>query len=47
MFKKVKLVDFEYRAEIYNKANGTPLRMFDVEYTKVDLSRLSDDDMGI
>lgn len=38
--------DPAFRPENYNKADGSPLRMFDAASVKVDLSKRSKEDMG-
>ncbi|MBT4749860.1 MAG: hypothetical protein HOO19_11050, partial [Rhodospirillaceae bacterium] len=46
MFKKVDFFDPKFRPENYNKADGSPLRMFDADGVKIDLSKRSHEDMG-
>ncbi len=46
MFKKVDFFDPKFRRENYNKADGAPLRMFDADGVKIDLSKRSREDMG-
>ena len=46
MFKKVDFFDPKFRPENYNKADGSPLRMFDADGVKIDLSKRSLEDMG-
>jgi hypothetical protein len=42
----VNILDPKYRPENYNKADGTPLRMFESPSVKIDLSKRSKEDMG-
>lgn len=46
MFKYLNVLDPKFRPENYNKADGSPLRMFDSESVKIDLSKRSREDMG-
>jgi mannose-6-phosphate isomerase-like protein (cupin superfamily) len=46
MFKHVNFLDPKFRPENYNKADGAPLRMFDSDSVKIDLSKRSIEDMG-
>ena len=46
MFKKMDFFDPKLHPEIYNKADGAPLRMFDADGVKIDLSKRSREDMG-
>ena len=41
MFKKVDLFDPKFLPENYNKADGSPFRMFDADGVKIDLSKRS------
>ena len=43
---KLDVFDSAFRPENYNKADGSPLRMFDAGAVKVDLSKRSKEDMG-
>ena len=43
---KLDVFDDRFRPENYNKADGSPLRMFDAGAVKVDLSKRSKEDMG-
>ena len=43
---KLDVFDPVFRPENYNKADGTPLRLFDAASVKVDLSKRSKEDMG-
>ena len=43
---KLDVFDPAFRPENYNKADGSPLRMFDAKTVKVDLSKRSKEDMG-
>ena len=45
-FKMIDVFDPRFRPENYNKADGSPLRMFDAEGVKIDLSKRSKEDMG-
>jgi len=42
----VDLFDPKFRPENYNKADGSPFRMFDADGVKIDLSKRSHEDMG-
>jgi len=46
LFHLINILDPKYRPENYNKADGTPLRMFDSPSVKIDLSKRSKEDMG-
>jgi hypothetical protein len=46
LFHLVNILDPRYRPENYQKADGTPLRMFDSPSVKIDLSKRSKEDMG-
>ena len=43
---KLDVFDPVFRPENYNKADGSPLRLFDAGSVKVDLSKRSKEDMG-
>jgi hypothetical protein len=43
---KLDVFDAAFRPENYNKADGSPLRLFDAATVKVDLSKRSKEDMG-
>ena len=45
-FKMIDVFDPRFQPENYNKADGSPLRMFDAESVKIDLSKRSKEDMG-
>lgn len=45
-FRHLDILDPRFRPENYNKADGAPLRMFDAEGVKIDLSKRSKEDMG-
>lgn len=44
--RKIDVFDPVFRPENYNKADGTPLRLFDAASVKVVLSKRSKEDMG-
>src|SRR5256885_12081773 len=46
MFRMLNIFDNKYQPSNYNKADGTPLRMYDAKTVKVDLSKRSKEDMG-
>ena len=46
MFRMLNIFDAKFQPSNYNKADGTPLRMFDAKTVKVDLSKRSKEDMG-
>ena len=46
LFHLVNILDPKYRPENYQKADGTPLRMFESPSVKIDLSKRSKEDMG-
>ncbi len=46
LFQLVNLLDPKYQPENYNKADGTPLRLFESAAVKIDLSKRSREDMG-
>ncbi|MSP93995.1 MAG: cupin domain-containing protein [Alphaproteobacteria bacterium] len=46
MFHMLNIFDGKFQPSNYNKADGTPLRMFDAKTVKVDLSKRSKEDMG-
>jgi mannose-6-phosphate isomerase-like protein (cupin superfamily) len=45
-FRHLDVLDPRFRPENYNKADGSPLRMFDSPSVKIDLSKRSKEDMG-
>ena len=42
----INIFDPKFQPSNYNKADGSPLRMFDAKTVKVDLSKRSKEDMG-
>lgn len=46
MFKYLSVLDPKFRPENYDKADGAPLRLFDADSVKVDVSKRSKEDMG-
>ncbi len=46
LLQLVNILDPKYRPENYNKADGSPLRLFDSSRLKIDLSKRSKEDMG-
>src|SRR5438105_3942708 len=46
MFRMLNIFDAKYQPSNYNKADGTPLRIYDAKTVKVDLSKRSKEDMG-
>lgn len=46
MFKYLSILDSKYTPENYDKADGSPLRLFDSDAVKVDVSKRSKEDMG-
>ncbi len=46
MFKYLSILDSKYTPENYDKADGSPLRLFDSDALKVDVSKRSKEDMG-
>ena len=46
MFHHLDILDHRFRPENYNKADGSPLRLFDADGVKIDLSKRSHEDMG-
>lgn len=46
MLKCLNVFDERFRPQNYNKADGTPLRLFDAASVKIDLSKRSVEDMG-
>ena len=46
LFRMVNIFDKKFQPANYNKADGSPLRMFDAKTVKVDLSKRSKEDMG-
>ena len=45
-FRHLDVLDARFRPENYNKADGSPLRLFDSPGVKIDLSKRSKEDMG-
>ena len=45
-FRVLDVFDDRFRPENYNKADGSPLRLYDATGVKVDLSKRSHEDMG-
>ncbi len=46
MLRHLDVLDPRFRPENYNKADGAPLRLFDSDGVKIDLSKRSREDMG-
>ena len=46
LFRFLNILDPKFQPANYNKADGAPLRMFDSNAVKVDLSKRSKEDMG-
>jgi mannose-6-phosphate isomerase-like protein (cupin superfamily) len=46
LFHHLDVLDPRFRPENYNKADGAPLRLFDADSVKIDLSKRSHEDMG-
>ncbi|HEX9158533.1 MAG TPA: hypothetical protein VF827_10975 [Syntrophales bacterium] len=46
LLQLVNLLDPKYQPENYNKADGSPLRLFESPAVKIDLSKRSREDMG-
>jgi mannose-6-phosphate isomerase-like protein (cupin superfamily) len=46
LFKFLSVLDPKFRPENYDKADGSPLRLFDADGVKVDVSKRSKEDMG-
>jgi quercetin dioxygenase-like cupin family protein len=46
IFRMLNVFDAKFQPSNYNKADGSPLRMFDAKNCKVDLSKRSKEDMG-
>ncbi|MDH3465262.1 MAG: hypothetical protein OES26_05010 [Gammaproteobacteria bacterium] len=46
MFKLLNIFDAKFQPANYNKADGTPLRLYDADHVKIDLSKRSKEDMG-
>ena len=46
LFKYLSILDPKYTPENYDKADGSPLRLFDSDAVKVDVSKRSKEDMG-
>jgi hypothetical protein len=42
----LNILDPKFRPENYNKADGSPLRLFDSDALKLDISKRSKEDMG-
>ena len=45
-FNHLNILDARFRPENYDKADGTPLRLFDGAGVKIDVSKRSKEDMG-
>ena len=45
-FNHLNVLDARFRPENYDKADGTPLRLFDGAGVKIDVSKRSKEDMG-
>jgi quercetin dioxygenase-like cupin family protein len=46
VFRMVNVFDKKFQPSNFNKADGTPLRMFEAKHVRVDLSKRSKEDMG-
>jgi quercetin dioxygenase-like cupin family protein len=46
IFRMVNIFDSKFQPSNFNKADGTPLRMFEAKNVRVDLSKRSKEDMG-
>lgn len=46
LFHYLSIFDDKYQPSNYNKADGTPLRLFDSKPVKIDVSKRSKEDMG-
>lgn len=46
LFHYLNILDPKFRPSNYNKADGTPLRLFDSPTLKIDVSKRSKEDMG-
>lgn len=46
LFKLLNIFDDKFQPSNYNKADGSPLRMFDSQSVKIDVSKRSKEDMG-
>ena len=46
VFRMVNIFDSKFQPSNFNKADGTPLRMFEAKNVRVDLSKRSKEDMG-
>lgn len=46
LFHYLSIFDPKYQPSNYNKADGTPLRLFDSQPVKIDVSKRSKEDMG-
>ena len=46
IFRMINVFDKKFQPSNFNKADGTPLRMFEAKNVRVDLSKRSKEDMG-
>ncbi|OGA18539.1 MAG: hypothetical protein A3G25_06375 [Betaproteobacteria bacterium RIFCSPLOWO2_12_FULL_63_13] len=46
LFQCINIFDKKYQPSNYNKADGSPLRVFDSKTVKIDVSKRSKEDMG-
>ncbi len=46
LFHYLSIFDSKYQPSNYNKADGSPLRLFDSQPVKIDVSKRSKEDMG-
>jgi oxalate decarboxylase/phosphoglucose isomerase-like protein (cupin superfamily) len=46
LFHNLNIIDPKYKPSNYNKADGTPLRLFDSQMVNIDASKRSKEDMG-
>ena len=46
LFRMLNIFDPKFQPSNYNKADGSPLRIYDAKTVKVDLSKRSKEDMG-
>jgi hypothetical protein len=46
LLNMLNLLDPKFRPDNYNKADGSPLRLFDSDALKIDVSKRSKEDMG-
>ena len=46
IFRMINIFDKKFQPSNFNKADGTPLRMFEAKNVRVDLSKRSKEDMG-